>query len=103
MTTNPVLTNPVSGEPKKLSDIESLRDLFDEEVHEKIDQVIDRLKPSHMVVYEVIDFTSSQAGHRQVMAVGPGLSVDTLEKAIEGRLGDVPSRFAYPVYYLELA
>lgn len=51
-----------------------------------------------VVVFEYLDMNSSQYGNRTAMICGPQRSY-TLEEACEGRLGDVPSRFEYPVAF----
>lgn len=52
------------------------------------------------MVFEVLDLSSSQVGHRTFLAYGPGRT-HTKETAAAGRLGDVPSRFAYAVAYAD--
>lgn len=53
---------------------------------------------SHLVLFENLDFCSSNFGQRTALIVGPGCTY-TLEQAAGNRLGDVPSRFQYPVAY----
>lgn len=72
-----------------------LLEMFDESVHERLIMLL--AKNEALVVFENMDFWSSQAGNRTALAIGPNCTYTSLEQ-IKGRhLGDVPSRFQYPV------
>ncbi len=72
--------------------------LFDPQVHAAILAGLSRPDVTGAVCYEVQDFCSSQFGHRTSVLVGPGCTY-SLQTALAGRLGDVPSRMAYPIAY----
>lgn len=95
--------NPVSGEVKRMSwnDFKDL--LIAPEIVERVQGMLARPCPeAHGVVcYEVLQMDSSQYRHRQFMLFGPGCTYKTIDQAAAGRLGDTPSRFAYPVAYFE--
>lgn len=79
--------------------------LFDEEVHGKIRGSALAEGVTHVVCFEVLDMWSSRAGQRQSLIVGSAQTF-SLEKVLRTpyfRLGDVPSRFAYPVAYASVA
>ena len=81
--------------------------LFDEEVHGKIRGAALGPGVTHVVCLENLDTWSSRYGHRVALTVGikpEGKDVPTwtLEDVLGTkyfRLGDVPSRFQYPVCY----
>jgi len=78
--------------------------LFPAQTAELIERNTSRLNASHAVCFEVLDMSSSLFGERSCLFVGShekGFGC-TLDEACTGRLGDVPSQFAYPVYYSEI-
>lgn len=54
-----------------------------------------------IVVFRVDQMDSSSAGQLRFVRVGGhlGNTFTTLEEAVAGRVGDAPSRFAYPFAY----
>lgn len=93
------MKNSISGEVRQVS-WDHMIELADKSVRERLCTAADREGVAGMVMYEVLDMSSSQHGRRSFLVYGPGcVSAKTLEEAIAGRLGDVPSRFAYPVAY----
>jgi hypothetical protein len=59
-------------------------------------------KATHLVLFENQAMDSSNLGSRAVLPVGPEQGLKNLDE-IQGRpIGDVPSRFKYPVEYCEL-
>lgn len=81
--------------------LEDFMRLFDETVHGKIRGAALAEGATHVVCFENIDMWSSQLGHRTALVVGTKQSW-TLEGLLGTpyfRLGDVPSRFQYPVAY----
>lgn len=75
--------------------------LFDKSVHEKIRESARRPGVTHVVCFECLDMWSSRLGKRDSMIVGTQQSF-TIEKVLTTkfcRLGDLPSRFQYPVAY----
>ena len=96
--TRPLAQNVITARHVKLEDL--LR-LFDEEVHGKIRGAALQEGVTHVVCFENLDMWSSQLGARTALVVGSKQSF-TLEKVLGTpyfRLGDVPSRFKYPVAY----
>ena len=94
--------SPVPGKLKELS-IGDFLDLFDDSVRSKIVAAGSRYPDKQAIVcFENLDMWSSNLGHRSAVVVGPSTSW-TLEKVVEPgfRLGDVPSRFQYPVAYVD--
>lgn len=85
--------------------------LFDEEVHGKIRASALQPGITHVVCFENLDMWSSNHGHRSSLVVGvkpAGAEIPswTLERVLSTphfRLGDVPSRFQYPVAYAEVS
>lgn len=96
------VTNPVSGAVKRLPLAELLA-MADEAIRERITGMLARPEPeaSGVMCYEVLQMDSSQVGHRSFVVFGPGCTYKDAAEAAKGRLGDVPSRFAYPVAYYE--
>lgn len=90
--------NQINGEVKKISLPEFLT-LFAPAVQDAIVKIYAREDVSGVVCYENLDLSSSQIGTRSALAYGPGCQVKTIEEAAKYRLGDVPSRFQYPVAY----
>lgn len=96
--------NVVSAKHVSLADF---LEMFDPEVHGKIRGAALGPGITHVVCLENLDIWSSQLGHRTALVVGvrpEGAEVpswtlgDVLSKPYF-RLGDVPSRFQYPVAY----
>jgi hypothetical protein len=52
-----------------------------------------------VMAFRVEQLDSSQAGHMTFLIYGPGCTYKTVDEIAAGRLGDVPSRFAYPFAY----
>jgi hypothetical protein len=77
--------------------LDALIALFDPSVHDRLRELAKRETVSHLVVFEVLDLSSSQLGHRTAVAIGPGCTYTQLYQIKNQRLGDVPSRFQYPV------
>jgi hypothetical protein len=91
------IVNPISGTLRELSRAEFLA-LFDSTVHEAIRAATELPGTDALVCMEVLQMDSSQCGHRTALAVGPGRTFKVSDLSTAGfRLGDVPSRFAYPV------
>jgi hypothetical protein len=90
------MKHPVSGEVKELTEPQFL-ELFDPSVHDRLKAVAGRPDVEALVCCECLQLDSSFAGHRTAVALGPGCTyqVEEIEKGF--RLGDVPSRFQYPV------
>ena len=89
--------HPVSGEIKEVRETEFMA-LFDPELHDKIMAAVGRFRDAEAVVcFEVLDMGSSLLGCRTALVVGPSCT-STLVQAASERLGDSPSRFAYPKY-----
>lgn len=79
--------------------------LFDQDVHGKIRGAALADGATHVVCFENLDMWSSQAGARTALVVGAKQTY-TLEQILRkpfSRLGDVPSRFQYPVAYADIA
>ena len=83
-------------------DWNTFKNLFDEEVHPALERVIRRDGVSHIVCFENPNMNSSEFGHRTAVIAGPGCTYRTLDMALEGRLGDTPSRFQYPTFFAEV-
>lgn len=83
--------------PTELPQAEYLR-LFDPSVRDAVRASLQRPGVAAAICYEVLDMCSSQHGRRTSMICGPGCTY-TLEQGLSHRLGDVPSRFAYPIHY----
>lgn len=84
--------------------------LFDESVHGKIRASALQPGITHVVCFEVLDLWSSNVGHRVSLVVGtkpegaeiPSWTLDRVLGTPNFRLGDVPSRFQYPVAYADV-
>jgi hypothetical protein len=83
--------------PERMS-LDDLVSMFDEDVRPRILEVWEDPRTAGIVVYENQDFWSSQFGARTAMAVGPERTY-TLEQALAGNLGNLPSNFQYPTCY----
>src|ERR1017187_5514992 len=94
---NPPIVNPISGTLRELSRNEFFA-LFDSTVHEALQKATELPGTDALACMEVLQMDSSQCGHRTALAVGPGRTYQLSHLSTAGfRLGDVPSRFAYPV------
>jgi hypothetical protein len=84
--------------------LEEFLGLFEPEVHDVLRGQLKKPNARGLVCFENLQTDSSQFGHRTAVAYGPGMTYDTLITLLVGRLGDVPSRFQYPVkYYIKPA
>lgn len=96
------LIHPVSGKLKKLTEAEFI-DLFDPSVRDAVLALAARHPDCEAIVcFENLDLSSSNLGARTALVVGPS-NTYKLEDIIKpgARLGDVPSRFQYPVSYVD--
>ena len=59
-------------------------------------------KAKYLVLFENQALDSSNLGMRSVLPVGPEQGLKTLEEIAGRPIGDVPSRFQYPVEYCEV-
>src|SRR5262245_48952029 len=94
------IRNPISGTVKAVP-LDQLLAMADEDIRERLTSMLAQSHVSGLMCYEVLQMDSSQFGHRHFMIYGPGCTYRTAADAANGRLGDVPSRFAYPVAYYE--
>lgn len=74
-------------------------DLFDEEVHDALRAQLKKPYVRGIVCFENLALDSSHCGERTALIYGDGCTYWTLPGVLCGRLGDVPSRFQYPVKY----
>lgn len=97
-----ILKHPISGELKKLTPNDFL-DLFDESVHSAILASAARYPDREaLVCFENLQMDSSLFGLRSALVVGPSNTYNLEDIVKSGaRLGDVPSRFMYPVSYVD--
>lgn len=89
------MKNNISGKIKELS-LDKFLNLFDKSVHNKITMLSKLDGTEALVCFEVLQMDSSCFGDRTCLAVGDGRTYKLNDLKII-RLGDVPSRFAYPV------
>jgi len=76
---------------------ETSEDELDEGVHWDIQHTLYRDGVDAVVCFENLDMSSNQLGRRTAMAIGPDRTYKTVD-AVQGKhLGDVPSRFQWPV------
>lgn len=74
--------------------------MFHEDVWDKIKKACARKGVSHIVCCETLDFWSPHLGDRTAVIVGDGCTYKLEDFLKPGaRIGDVPSRFKYPVAY----
>lgn len=87
---------------RQLKETEFL-DLFDPSTHNAILAAAARYPDCEAIVcFENQQMDSSQFGNRAALVVGPSNSRTLADCLKEGaRLGDVPSRFQYPVAYVD--
>lgn len=77
--------------------------MFDPSVHAAIESRLARPGVIGVACFENQDFSSSRFGDRTALIYGPGCTIKTRDEIAKQRLGDVPSRFQYPVAYYEKA
>ena len=75
--------------------------LFESEVHDQIKHLLDRADVAGVVCFENLALDSPCLGHRTALIYGPGCENKVLTDLRERHLGDVPSRFQYPVFYYQ--
>ena len=75
--------------------------LFTEDVHDQINTLLDRPDVAGVVCFENLALDSPCLGHRTALIYGPGCENKVLTDLRERHLGDVPSRFQYPVFYYQ--
>jgi len=80
---------------------EELLELFDEEVHDRLCEMLARDGVDALVIFENHALDSSHLGERTAMAVGYGCTYKSVVDVENEHLGEVPSRFQYPVSYIE--
>ena len=85
---------------KKLASLDEVKAMFHPSVHDALERLARHAR--YIVVYENLDFWSSRFGERSALKVGPGCTVESLEKALSIYLGDLPSERQYPVAYYEV-
>lgn len=79
--------------------LDKFLELADAAMQHQIAALLNSPGVNGIMCYEVKQIDSSQFGRRSFMTFGPDRTVKTLDEAMQHRLGDVPSRFAYPVAY----
>lgn len=95
------MKNIIGGEVKPMSKAEFYA-LFAPETQDELERKwVGDTGLTGFVCYENLQMDSSQFGTRTALAFGAGFSAPNPERAVEmyPRLGDVPSRFQYPVAY----
>lgn len=71
--------------------------LFDESVHDRIREVMQRYPDAEaVVVFENVDFCSSQFGARSALPVGPSNTFKSVSDTEGKWLNDLPSQRQYP-------
>lgn len=75
--------------------------LFDPEVHPALKANLDRPDVAGIVCFENLDIGSPSLGHRAALIYGPGCTAKRLADLRDRHLGDVPSRFQWPVHYYQ--
>lgn len=75
--------------------------LFAEDLHGKIRGFALKDGVTHVVCFENLDMWSSELGQRSAVIVGSKQthSIESILDTPYSRIGDVPSRFRYPVAY----
>lgn len=87
--------------------LEDFLRLFNPDLHGKIRGAALAPGITHVVCLENLDMWSSRCGHRMALTVGvkpdgaetPTWTIEQVLKTPYFRMGDTPSRFAYPVAY----
>jgi hypothetical protein len=72
---------------------------FHDEAQETLIKALARPDVTGVVCFENLQMDSSHFGERSGLVFGPGCTYKLLADVLAGRLGDVPSRFKYPVSY----
>jgi len=72
----------------------------DEGLNLAVQQMLAREGVTGLVLFECQQMDSSSFGARKGVLFGPECTYRTLKEICAGRLGDVPSRFMYPVAYV---
>lgn len=80
---------------KQLTSLAELLELFDPEVHQRLESLASRPGAS-LVVYQNQDLCSSCLGDRTALLVAPGCTYGSLDEA-PPYLGDLPSQRQYPM------
>jgi len=96
------MKHPVSGTIRKVTEVEFL-DMFDVSVQNAIMASAARYRDCEaLVCFENLQMDSSQLGARTALVVGPNNTLKLAQLEDGGtRLGDCPSRFQYPVAYVD--
>jgi hypothetical protein len=98
--------NPVAGKLEKLEELGDLYDYLkaDAEHAEKLRNVLAAHPNAEgLVIYECLQMDSSELGRRTTMVVGPGCEgAESIEKASQGHLYDLPSQRQYPRAYYKV-
>jgi len=87
-----MITNPVEVT------LEALINEFGIDQADVIKNSIDRTRATHVVMFENQLMGASEFGKRSILCVGEHCTY-SLQEALKSHLGDVPSRFQYPVKY----
>lgn len=80
---------------------DTLKRCFAPSTHTQIDALLARDDVSGLILFQNQELTSDPNKHldRTAVAYGPGCAIKTLDDAQGMRLGEVPSRFKYPVAF----
>lgn len=98
----PVYHNIVGGTLFRIpSKQDVLAYILNVEQRDQVERSMDREGVTAVVIFENLDMSSSGLGNMAAVMVGPEFTYKTVAEAAAGRLGDVPSRFQYPVAYYE--
>jgi hypothetical protein len=93
------LIHPVTGKLKELTMAQFLAE-FNPDIHEAIGKVMAKLNTKGMVLFENMQMDSSRFAEKSALMVGGESLPDWEAVTAPGcRLGDVPSRFKYPVAF----
>jgi hypothetical protein len=95
------MRNMIGGEIKLVSKPEFYA-LFSPDAQDQMERLWAEEGTTGFICYENLQMDSSNFGHRSALAFGTGRSTGrSADEALEvtPRLGDVPSRFQYPVAY----
>ena len=90
----------VESKLKKIT-MGKLKELTHVSIHARLEQSLKKEGVDYLVLFENQQFDSSEFGKRSILSVGPTCTYKTLEEVAKGHLGNVPSRFQYPVSYVE--
>jgi hypothetical protein len=78
---------------------DDLLKLADPDLHDVLKNMVATEGTDGIMVYEVLDMSSSAFGARHFMVFGPTRTYKTAEAAADGHLNDLPSQRAYPTAY----